>query len=696
MPSITLGLAANSSVAHSQDLVMAQYVQKRIEHFRYTKTVVDEAAVISYLEYPVIDAWKNLFVVNRTYTVPANSTRMIEMRSGIDVFYGVSYTSSYKDILATNQFFVDSEGIERPLFFKHVLTGPTKEVFLYVVENGNKILVDQGFVVNYDKQLVFTNYENFFDPDTGAYKLFLLVYTNDEGTDIQELLNPIPVATQATWEDINTNGCGLKSTSSVYAQEPIAGGYNYFFSFSSKWFIKPLEHGLIQPKLPVGKLSSNNWFLRFTNGELNTAASGSSRRYWIPEYSRQPFSPYMPFVYSPFDNLLKVNNYVIKTTRENLAIDPDAGLHLEIRIYDYENNLIKLYTTDVAKANIRYGDTDIFWEADKIVSWDNEGGFVALATKLHSSWNFTASYYYEAKDYEYNLINLNPITNYVMKNHFVVYYIIPDVIATDRSIHHLIVDDDGNIVYTSQSVGATYPNLQPLDSNGVYNPNTIVGLPYRASVGNNFIDLYTVEGGVGAYMVLAEVSFRETSLPHHVFDVDLRTKGGCPAENVFDSAVIANPKILQSEFGYGSDGQEVPENGVMVIEADIGLLEPYGGNLTQQQAEALLTKHIDAAVHLSIHWVYPVVDISGYSTDVDENTITYSWEGPDDTYTVYRRSSSLASWTIVDTVVTPAEGTQSYIDSAVIGGQTYDYAVSVTRDGIEYPVSDIITIMTRS
>ena len=78
-----------------------------------------------------------------------------------------------------------------------------------------------------------------------------------------------------------------------------------------------------------------------------------------------------------------------------------------------------------------------------------------------------------------------------------------------------------------------------------------------------------------AYYVLCEVVVMETEQEEDSFVVDVRRDGAIIKEEKFREAIRANNKILQSKLGYGQDGQEVPENGVMILNAPVTLLEEY-------------------------------------------------------------------------------------------------------------------------
>jgi len=696
MAMITLTLVTTPITGVSVTLGVTSYVHKRIEKFIYTDSIKGESVPISYLENQSFDAWQNLQIVDRSYSVPANSEKHTNRRAAYRVVESTSVSSQYRTIQATNQTYINERGHTKPLFFRHDLPVDTVQCELYILQNGNRHNVDTGYTLDLDNDVIYTNYQNFFNPDTGAYKLFGLVCTDSEGVAVHTLLNPEPVAREADWQDIDLNTGLLTTNYPLYSRERSSSGYTFYFNTGSVWYIKPVANSLIKTLRPSGKESNDPWFLRFTNGDFTTITNGATRRYYVPEYDAQPFIPSKPTSYSPYTTMLFVNRSVIVATRSNLNIDPDAGLHLNIAIKDVEGILIRALTTDQSLAGVRFSDSDVFYEADKIDSWDNKGGFVSLGMELHASWSFEATYYYTADDFEYNLVSLNPLNNRQAFNHTFVFYVVPNVNANDRAIHHLVIDHDGTIVECSQDQGISHPNLQLHSSSGVYNANTVIGLKYASDIETDtFMTRYTAgfENDHG-YMVVGECTALDISLIEDQFEADVRRVGYSITAEAFKDVIRNNPKILQSSLGYDERGQEVPENSVMILKAPATLLTDYGGELTQEQAETLLRMHMPSAGYALVDWVYPVVELTGSNLISGQVDLTWTWEGSALTYRLYRRASLADIWVLIDTQVSPAEGTISYTDLDVVTDEIWHYEVRIFDD-VEFPAAHSLSIKVR-
>lgn len=695
MPSIVLELIVTPTTGVSVTLGVTSFVHKRIEKFIYTDSIKGEAVPVSYLENQSFDAWQNLQIVDRSYAVPANSEKRSERRAAYRVVESTSVSSQYRLIQATNQTYVNERGRTKPLFFRHDLPNDTVQCELYILKNGNRHDVDTGYVLDLDNNVIYTNYQNFFNPDTGAFKLFGLVCTDSSGVAVHTLLNPECVAREADWEDIDLDTGLLTTDYPVYSRERSASGYTFHFNSGDVWYVKPVAKSLIKALRPSGKEADDPWFLRFTNGDLTTVVNNASRRYYVPEYDAQPFIPSKPTVYSPYTNMLFVNKSVIAATRDNLNIDPDAGLHINIFIEDVDGVLIRALTTDQGLEGTRFSDTDVFFEADKIDSWDNKGGFIALGIELHASWDFAATYYYTADDFEYNLVSLNPLNNTSAFDHTFTFYVVPDVNVNDKAIHHLVVDHSGIIVECSQGQGISHPNLQLKDGGGNYNANTVIGLKYVSDIETDtFMTRYAAgfENDFG-YMIVGECAALDISLIEDQFEADVRRSGYSISPDVFQDVIRANPRILQSSLGYRETGQEVPENAVMILKAPLTLLTDYGGELTEEQAGTLLRMHMPSAAYALIDWTYPAVELTGSNLTADQIDLTWTWEGSF-TYRLYRKLSLEDVWVLIDTQVSPVEGTISYTDTAVSASDIWHYEVRVF-DSVEFPAAHSLSVKVR-
>ena len=712
MAEFTLELIAHGPKV-DQIVPIAAHVLKYTESFIYTEAIAETSTPIAYYESESLDAWKNIQLIDLTYPIAQNSHELVANDVTWTELTGTSYTSKYKNIAVTNVMVTDSFGRKKPLFYKHILPDNTIEATLHLLTGGNRVDVETGYTFDAaPPAALYTNYQNYFNPDTGAYRLYYIVSTaeNDDGEIVtsHDLLNPIPTAEEAEWDDIDLDTGMLTTDYPLYTREKVGGGYTFYFNDGDTWYIKPTIDSTIRAELPTGKEPSDPWFIKFTNGDFSSVQNGALRRYHIPEYDYQPFSPSKPYVFSTYGTMLWVNRNTIASTRRDLAILPGQSMHFTLYVYNEEDELTQVYTTDPdygawssgQTRGARFSDTDVFYNdgvEEPFLSWDNKNGFISLAVEIDPNSTFAASYFYEAKELEYTGLTLNPLQNKNALNYMWVFYMIPDAHDYDKAIHYLAVDKSGKIVYCSQERGRRYPSLQLTNADGSANPDSVIGKKYRSSVDpDTFVTKYTVPYyNEYAYYVLAEVLVMDIGIEEDSIVIDVRRDGATIKDDMFEDAIRVNHRILQSLHGYGENGQEVPKNAVMVIKAPVTLLEEYGGVLTPDRAEALLKSYMPAAVHPVISWEFFEPKFTGYSIEHGKVELSMTWEGPNLTYNIYRRSTPQEEYSLLTTIDSPGEGVIEYTDEDVDVGEVYYYNLRIVSDGIEHPFGSMLSIKVK-
>lgn len=718
MAKISLELIIESDVNYGLsshiDLPVAVHIHKRLEQFVYSSTHKDPATLIAYIENKAFKSNTNLKIVDKTYTVPENSSRLLSTQN-VRLVNAKSVSMGYGEIDITNVSAIDNNGREAPLFWKHILPEGTTSVTLKKVENGIETKLDTGFVVDLAANALYTNYSNVYDESTQRttayyvypeYDGFTAPVSDDDrftapvsdddrivtGSGLQmgrsrQMLSLVPVANEATWEDIDLETGKLSDSKVLYTKSSSSSGYNYSFNKGDRWWVKPSSNGMISTLGPLLNESDYSWFLQFTNGDIKALVNGKVRRYYLPEFTYQNFTPAKPIKYSGFDRLSIATKNLLFSTRKNLKIDPSAGLHLTVSIYDESDVLLKILTTNTSLHGTRY-QNDVFYESDLIDSWDNVSGCIALGLDIFPNYKVTASYFYKANSLEYKLVNVNPLLNSKIKDKLVVFYCVPDVAEQDRAIHHLLVDSTGYITYCSQGTGLGHLNLQIKNIDQTINSESVIGMKYFSEVdANNFTSLYTAgyENDNG-YMVLAEVCIGDFSLEENQEVIDIRELGGKVKDDYLEEAIKANPKIQNSYLCNAPFGLQIPEENVMVIEAPYSLLEDYGGVLSEAQAESLLRTLMPVTGFMAIEWTYPKVDITGYY-DGTNIVLNIPFEGVYD-YKLYRQVGS-NDRELIHTFSPVSRTTLSYTDSNITSTGAYTYSLSLVENSVEYPETKI-------
>jgi hypothetical protein len=676
---------------------VSSHVHKYVERVIYAKDVAVSSVPLAYFESDPLDSWRNVQIVDRTYVVPANTLTTIRARehSWVEIV-GASFSSPYKTLAVTDRLSIDERGAKKPLFFRHD-TGfdDLSDLRLVVVEDGERIETESGYQEDLVAGTIYTNYRNYHNPDTGAYRLYFVVGSDKVGNTFHQLLNSVPTAKVADYSDIDLDTGLLTTNYPVYSVEKTNSGFTYSFNTTGPWFIRPLEVSVIKPLLPAGRGPEDPWYMRISNGAFSTNVNGAFRNYYLPEFNKQPFAPYKPFIYSTYGKFLWVNENVITSTRENIQIDPSNTMHFSLFIYDADNVLTAALTTDISLEGERVGESEIFYEAEYIQSWDNSTGTVALGLELDPNSTFVARYFYEAGDLEDKFVNLNPLHNKNALDWMWVYYLVPNVDVEDRGLHVLGVDKDGIIRYASQEAGRTYPNFKLFNTDSSINPDTVIGTQYRSMFSSDtwFTTYAAGQDNGNAYYVLAETLVLDTAVIEDVEVIDVRRPGEIITEASFEAAIANNPRILQSQLGYGPEGQEVPQTAAMIIHAPITILEEYGGDLSPERAKELLRTYLPSASYGLIKFDYPRVLISLAMPITTKVTISTTWEGPGLIYNLYRRDNPSGLWVFKSTTTSPATpSSMTFVDSTIESKQVYEYGIRLADSDNEYPLSPILTV----
>lgn len=658
------------------------HVTKHLDRFVFNDTIQRANVPLSYLETPKTDSWKNTLVLDRTYSVPANAPKEFDPHYSWREHRSSTVSSRYRDVLITDQYLIGREGERHPLWWKHKLPQGTVECSVVQTQEGNDQPIEGGYLIDLDKAVVYFEQTNWFNPDTGSYRVWQITSTNEDGEVEATLANMEPVCGEATWEDVDPDTGLLYEGILAFTREETGAGWTFYLPRSAAWFIRPQSKSGIRPLLPQNKQPTESWYARFSAGKFKALVNGTLRTYSIPEWDALPFFPSKPILHVSSKQALWVSSTLLYLSQPNVVVNLDTDLHIEVLAYGTDDVLKKAYTTDADLEGTRYQDTEVFYESDKIAGWDQESGLVLMGIDLLPGQEYWVQYSYESRDFEVP-VDLNPIFNKKSLGLSYIYYLVPD--QTETALYWLAVDSHGTIKECSQ------PEFKLLDSMGNWNPDTLIGSKYWDESDPSFLSLYCVgTDNAFQYYVLAEYSVLENDLIENILVVDVQRNGGLDPDQ-FANAVRTQPKLLQSQWGYGELGQEVPMNNVVVVQVPLSFTEEYGGQLTREQAEALLQEQSAVGVMLLFDWTYPKTVLSGYSIVATTVTLSCTWEGPDLTYTLFARPTDSDVWVQIDSEIDPVEGTVTFTDTQT-SGETWWYGVKITKDGIEYPFGNLLAV----
>lgn len=675
-----LRLVNNPSTTEEITLDLAIHVHQRIEEVVYKKYLESLGVPIAYLDSIDIEANNNLSVVDRSDSLPENSAYKVYITNDYQVVTSSSYTTDYPDILITDVSISDVQGNQIPLFWAHNLPANTTNIKIEKVTNTSTVELNAGFIIDTTKTRVYFNFTNSFNPLTGAYTLYFITATTTDCTVVKGLINPVSAVREATWEDVDSETGEINDDLAFYTKEQTTSGFTYYFSKSQTYYIRVLPSSLIAPLKFNQNLSTDGWFPRFSNGSFkHTDATSIVRHYSVPEYEDTAFFPSRPYFFDSSSSWETVTKKTIYIGRTDIAIN-ETNRPLEIIISKEDGTPIYALTTKTSKDGDTYVD-DINWSINEIASWDNSTGIVDLNIEIQSDWDIRVSYYYTVKEFLYTYTNLNPLYNDLVYNHYYVYYLKPDV--DDRAIHHLVVRNDGIIVDCSDEDFA-------LLIDGIYNPNTFIGMYYRKSStgyqNEDWVTTYSVETVNGyQYLILSEVFFTERKNASLIDIINLCRDGDKLKVSQYNDALYRNPALFHSRYAATDYGLEFPKNNALVVRLSYSLLEDYGGTFTEDGLKQNLYKYVAAGKYILFEWDEEIESLSINNLTANQITLIWKTLGTGWCYKIYRSTNKTSGFDLITTVCTDyTEG--SFIDSG-LETDVYYYYIVPTKSGIDYPQS---------
>lgn len=651
---------------------LAAYVSNPIESLRYSKYINDRSIALEYIESNEINSKDNLIIEDLSWKMPKNNKNFFNNNEEFTVSTG-SFYSDFKEIIATNKITLDIQGNEIPLYFKH--KREVKEASVHCVKNGDNFVVNSGFLIENNK--VYTNYKNYYEEKTGKYILYFISGVDLEGTAFNELLNLEPVIREASWEDIDLDSGEIDSD--LYLKEPEGTGYRYNLKLNSNCktdnvseniFVKGLGRNLINILPPEDYSLNSKWMLRIQNGSIVQ----DGRLYKLKEYDEQPFNPIYGVLFFRNKTCFNTNSNVVKLPVKEVLIKPNDYIHITLYIHDSEENVLKAITTNPELVGTRATDTIMYEEG--VVSWDEKEGFVELDFSLIADQIVTANFYYKADSLIVKDIDFNPFYNEELIHNKYYFYVKPYSYKDKKSLEWLLLDEDERIIDCSQE------NLK-IEIESIFNENTVIGNNLK-SFKETYCYGYENEF---YYLELGEIFLSENSYLDEIDHFDVREKTFIK-ESRYKDLLNKQWKILQSKFGYGSEGQVVQKNNLLYVEVPYELLKEY----SEEEVENMLKKHIPVTLDLVIEYIYPKSTIN-FNTEVSNQvTLNISWEEPG-AYSIYRSQIKIKrdeSEKIV-TINSETEENISYVDTEVESGKSYYYWVRVN----ENPYSNTFGVKVR-
>jgi hypothetical protein len=673
----------NEGYQTSTDLDLHQVISKPIEKLQYSKYIDDRSIALDYFESAEINSEDHLELNDHSWKVIQNNPNFFRENKEGETETSI-INSIYKELLITNTVLrSDKDGFEKPLWHRH-RRRDIKEVDVHYVSNGESIDVNEGFVLK--GGCVYTNYKNSFDYKTSNYRIYFVSGVTISGVAFNELLNVIPAIGPTLYTDIDLETGEI--TNDSYTVQPNGTGYTYIINrqsspcedinTSSKFHYKATEDNLIKLIKPEAYSLANPWHLRVSNGSFIR----EGKRYWVPEFRTQPFDGQYGTIRLINKECRFVSENTIKLPVDKILIDPKELSHISVHIFDEEENILAAYTSSPTLLGTKYSDSTIVY-AEHISSWDEEYGFVELDRSINSSNIIKCDFYYRADSLILNTIDVNLYTNELLIYNKIFFYLIPD--QRIRSVYYFMLDENDRIIFSSNK------EFKSLKADGTYNDKNMLGKDL-IEFKNDYCCNFTDDKG---YLELGEVTFKEDYYLDETTTFEVKTSGYLN-EDLMESYFDAQHKGLQSQFGYGENGQVVQRNNLIYVKYPIELLESYGGVYKEAELIRKTKRKMRPGMDLVVDYYYPKSELA-IKLSAGSVELNISWEGPG-TYNLYRglnESGEVLDENNEPAVIYTKVSTQKedliFIDNTTESGKKYWYSVRIDT----YPKSNSYGVIAR-
>ena len=532
-----------------EDIPFKVVCNSLIDKIEYKNILTTKDVKIAYYESKELNPKDNIEIVDSSWMLPNNNLSNV---TGHYFTNSMNVKSQYKELLFSDVVSFDNNEIT-PLWYVHKSNQIDYVESLQRLSSNNlvKDTVSTGYKIINGK--LYTNFENKYDYKNDSFDIFLVSGKNHRGMFFTELLNLNNAIKRMEWTDIDSETGELKN--SVYIQEQdFNGDYNYYVNFAEGFSERICNNGLNGYYYKINKSNKieilepdtlngqDPWNPRITNGNHVSRINNKNLMYCIPEYLKQPYNPIFPLILVTEKDCFKVTDNIIKLSPSRLMYDVNQNIHIDLLVFDYDENLIEGYTTDNAKNNIKIYDSNIRWKSNVIDSVDEKNGFIYLkeSISLNNENIIKATYYSYAEEFLMQNLNVNPIFNEYKNCRYVVYLKPIDITeslvfdANVKRLFYLVVDNNNAIIYKSDE-SENIENYDDFKSQKTY--------PFN----NEF-----------NYLVLGDIYYKDPSNIEDCFSFDLRTKNKFVKDEIFNQ----NHRTLQSKFGYGESGQKIKRTNI--------------------------------------------------------------------------------------------------------------------------------------
>lgn len=352
------------------------------------------------------------------------------------------------------------DGVDCPFYLRHDLSKVKSFTKLELldcdmrpVSSDDWIYFDETDLLKTPSKSIYTNLQCLYDGRDNSYETYYVKYLDTETNQVViELLNSEPFYSQASFfSERNKRELIITDTEYGYQVNVVFDSLNYSPTNKTgdqRFFVRNREKGKVFIERPAANLISQRWNLQVSPGDFRQ----NGRRYWVPEYYTQGYSPAFPYKLEKEREVMVIDDDLLYCNLNPIANLGIGGFFIYISIKDSNGALISAITNDPdADVFITKNGfvTDIFYQKDAIQSISSNSGFIKLKERLPEGARAFMTFRYIENYYTYTQLSVNPSITPEILGKRILMYIIPD--QGERSIHHIVVDDMGMILESSET-----------------------------------------------------------------------------------------------------------------------------------------------------------------------------------------------------------------------------------------------------
>lgn len=554
-------------------------VKTELEYLRFGSNYTSEGLSLSYIASPGIDPENNILLIDKSNNITSNAKESFKEERYLSDNFLIDYAGFYIADVVKN---IDGE--EVPLYFWHDMSDAIDPINIEVLDSNKKpvdpkfwLFFDETATLGYTRKGIYSNLICYINRKEKAYEVFYVRY-KDLNTNlvVEKLLDSRPYYSQASFIQERTKREYIVTQTQIeYDLKIVFDSLNYSptaLSGSQRFWLKRRSTSKITVEKPGMVSSSERWNLRITPGDF----FNDEFKYWVPEYYLQLFSPAFPYRLVKEKKATVINKNLIHLDANPIADLGLDGYYIYVILKEQNGAVKRCFTNDpnadtyITKQGFV---TDIFYEKEVIESVSANSGFILLNQDIEEGQEVFVTCRYIEQYYSYDFLSVNPSINAEVLGRKIIIYLEPN--ASDRAVHHLIVDSNDLIVEASNieyvATPLTYEDWKDI------------------AAGNFFLEL-------------AEVYITQTLSIPDISILDTRVLGGGISDKNIESALkLQNEVSWYWDLG-NWDGTAYPGMGAIIVSLPRSILKEMGGEFDRDQVSEIVKKHSASGSYIIIKY----------------------------------------------------------------------------------------------